>query len=554
MTDLVVPQVSDRWAEPEGDPWASPWHRPDGRRVGSQRPRLYTEPAGAADLRTSGPEVAALAVDLGLPLYPWQSWLLGEATRWLADDTWAARDVAVVMPRQNGKTAVLALRMLAGILLLDERLILYSAHLGVTTKETLALLEDGILNRSLASHPDHLPALADRIDAVGGFRVTHSNAYEMIKFGNGARIRFLSRMPNMGRGLSPDLVILDEASFRIPPTVTEALIPAMSARPNPQTWYASSSGDHSSGTLLRLRASAAAEAEDLLYAEWSAPQPFDKVSGVNAPERIEPGVLEDTPEMLEAAYASNPLLGFRLTERGVRAERRALTGDGFGRERLGIWGDAPSEDIPLDGAAWKRANQGPAMALECRTALAIDVSRSRASVALVAVGPSALHADRVGVLLLDLSRNTSDAAGRIAHEAAPRDPATGRRPQVGDEGSAAVPVVVPAYGPAAPFVHKLRALGIEVVEMPGGQAPGACAGFADHLTAGDLDHAGQDELDEAVTDSRRRWTADGWIFDRKWPQTDLTPLWAAAAGVWHLDALDAEDDSDALGADNTGVS
>ena len=117
-----------------------------------------------------------------------------------------------------------------------------------------------------------------------------------------------------------------------------------------------------------------------------------------------------------------------------------------------------------------------------------------------------------------------------------------------------VPVVVPAYGPAQPYIARLRAAGAEVEELPGGKAPAACAVLADLVMDGDLHHAGQEVLDEAVHNSLKRWVGDAWVFDRRTDETDVTALWALAAGVWYLDKIDSDDDTKIITEDNVGIS
>src|SRR5215510_8678036 len=89
-------------------------------RLGSTHPRFYTPSLYAESL---GPEAVRFAREvLGLELYPWQEWLLGQALElsgpW-KDHTepppWRYRTVIVLVARQNGKTLMLQVRALAGL-------------------------------------------------------------------------------------------------------------------------------------------------------------------------------------------------------------------------------------------------------------------------------------------------------------------------------------------------------------------------------------------------------------------------------------------------------
>jgi hypothetical protein len=61
------------------------------------------------------------------------------------DGKWAAFEVGLNVPRQNGKGSILEARELAGLFLLGERLIIHSAHEFATSLEAfqrlLALIE-----------------------------------------------------------------------------------------------------------------------------------------------------------------------------------------------------------------------------------------------------------------------------------------------------------------------------------------------------------------------------------------------------------------------------
>ena len=75
-------------------------------RVGAQRPTHLLTPDGDFDF-TDGDVAVELAASLGLHLLDWQRWLV----RWIlavdADGTPACNTVILVVPRQNGKGAIL---------------------------------------------------------------------------------------------------------------------------------------------------------------------------------------------------------------------------------------------------------------------------------------------------------------------------------------------------------------------------------------------------------------------------------------------------------------
>ena len=58
-------------------------------------------------------------------------------------------------------------------------------------------------------------------------------------------------------------------------------------------------------------------------------------------------------DLLDLAYATNPALGTRITERAVRNEIRTMTRDGFARERLGWWKPGGSIERAIPFEKWK---------------------------------------------------------------------------------------------------------------------------------------------------------------------------------------------------------
>src|SRR4051812_19763716 len=86
---------------------------------------------------------------IDMPLMPWQSRFL---TQLLAEDDqghWASPEACLLVPRQNGKSYVLAARILAGLFLTGERLITYTAHRVDTGLEVFNLVD-----QLARSHPD----------------------------------------------------------------------------------------------------------------------------------------------------------------------------------------------------------------------------------------------------------------------------------------------------------------------------------------------------------------------------------------------------------------
>ena len=65
--------------------------------------------------------VAQLADELGMPLLPWQDYVLNDALQVLPNGKWARSSVGVLVARQNGKTHMMRMRILAGLYIFGEK-------------------------------------------------------------------------------------------------------------------------------------------------------------------------------------------------------------------------------------------------------------------------------------------------------------------------------------------------------------------------------------------------------------------------------------------------
>lgn len=206
---------------------------------GSQAPRILSYPPYVS---SSGPEVVKLAAMGGLFLDEWEQLVLQHGMGERADGKWAAFEVAVEAPRQNGKGAILEARELGGLFLLEEKLIVHSAHEFPTAEAAL---------ERMAIIMESCPDFERRIRTI-----KRSHGQEGIYLKSGQALRYRTRTKGGGRGLTADCVVLDEA-MRIPEAMLNALFPTLSAIENPQLWYAGSAVDRETmndGTVFaRLR-------------------------------------------------------------------------------------------------------------------------------------------------------------------------------------------------------------------------------------------------------------------------------------------------------------
>lgn len=315
--------------------------------MGSQEPSERIAPPYNS---TDGMDAARLMRIAGIILDPWQCDILAD---WMARDgagRWAAPGGGGSVPRQNGKTLIIQGRAAAGMILFNENVI-YTSHLQKTSTETFCEMRD------LFENPKMKPYVKDIKNALGR---------EEIILKSGARIKFLARTRNGGRGQHGDLLIFDEAQG-LDETAQGSFLPSISASLNPQTIYMGTPpGPDVAGTVFRelRRKALAGESRRTAWFEFSVPE----IGDVHDKRRW---------------AATNPALGRRIQLSTIEGEAELMDADTFARERLGWWSPAHTEriDYALDRAAWdKCASDEPKP--EGKTAYGVKFAPDGSSVCL----------------------------------------------------------------------------------------------------------------------------------------------------------------------------
>jgi hypothetical protein len=309
---------------------------------------------------------------------------------------------------------------------------------------------------------------------------------EFIKFKNGATIRFKARSKGGGRGFSCDCLLLDEAQI-LGAAAWSAILPTMSARPNPQVWLLGTppTAEDDGEVFSRIReAGLGGKQPRLAYLEWSAEVTDDF----------------DDPETWAKA---NPSYGSRIGEDAILGERSSMTDAQFAMERLGIWSSERAlAVIPVE--AWEsRAVKVEDVPTADPSAFGLDMSHDRVVSIGVCVG------EHVEVAALDKVADTLGAVEWLIERAGKR-----------------IPVVVDGQSPAASMVPALRSAGVQVVVTSAPDMAKACGGFYDAVMESRLTHFDQAPLNAALSGARKRpiGTAGGWGWDRKDYSINLAPL------------------------------
>jgi len=436
-----------------------------------------------------------LAASAGLVLEPHQVNVLDGALGERPDGRWAAFEVGVVEPRQNGKGGIITARELAGLYLFGEELQTHTAHRFDTCLEGFRRIRDLIVDT---------PDLSRRVR-----RISDSHGQESIELANPTqRLLFKARSKGSGRGFSGDVVYLDEAFYLLD---LGALLPTMSARPNPQLWYLSSAPlpRIESDTLRRLSKRGRAGARGrkrsgrLAYFEWCAKvkaDPKDREAW-----QAEVAALLDDPR---ARAEANPGLGYRLTNEFMDTEQAAMTADDYARERLGIYPDIEDEvgEPPaIDGGDWA-ACKAPASKSVGPVVLAFEVSVDRKWSAVAAASVSTVGGKHVEVV------ENAPGTGWVVDWLLTRQ-----------ETLEPTAIVCNPSGPAGGLLAECNARGVRITEASQSEFAKASQAACDEITNHAWRHLGQPELDKAVGAALKRTSGDSFVFDRR-GEVDISPF------------------------------
>lgn len=461
--------------------------------------------------RTLGPEVADLArlADFG----PDPEQEMGLDAIFAIDDRArsVAFEVAIIACRQNLKTGLFKQAALGWLFVTDERLIVWSAHEFRTAQEAFRDLEELITGSDV---------LRRRVK-----HIYRGNGDEAIELTTGARVIFKTRTKGGGRGLSGRKVILDEG-FALQSMHMGALLPTLSAQPDPQVLYGSSAGLAESSVLrgVRDRGRAGKDAR-LAYLEWcSLPAAEVCKDGEHCTHRLDvEGCGCDDPanwQMGNTAMGRRRANGTGIAQETIAAERRALPPEEFGRERMGWWDDPGEDAHPFPVDEWtKRVDLEAARPKRPALAVAITLDRS-----MSAIGSAGRVDDLSHVDVLDHRAGTGWTVDRIV--------------ELYDEVDACVLVLDPS-GPAGALEKDLTekdATGqakfstkpengerrLQIVSAR--EYAQGCGALVDDTDNNAIRHRGRPELNAAAKGVRTRTLADAYVWSRKDSSADVTPL------------------------------
>lgn len=515
--------------------------------LGSTEPRIFTPPLRKLTPNTSlGFAAIDFARDVcGVDLYPWQEWLLIHALelapgltvktmhkRGRLDPLFRFRKVVVLVARQNGKSTVSQVLSLFFLYVLGTELVLGTAQDLDTAEEVWAGALDII---------EETPELA-----AEALKPSLASGKKAIRLRTGERYKVKAANRRAGRGLSGDLILLDELREHQSWDAWGAITKTTMARPAAQIWALSNAGDATSVVLRQLRMVAHRDLGDPdgVYASANpeALLPTDKeldsdlAVGVAADMIAEDfdedaggvGLFEwsarpgcDLLDRDGLAHA-NPSLGYGIALSTLVGDARNDTEWTFRTECLCQWSDGALEGFFPPGSWEAQEDAGSRVAPGAAISLCLTVSHDRARSHIAICGEREDRRTHVGVIA---SRAGTDWVADWL---------------LGDDSPPFEHLVVQGRGaPESSLIEELERQKIPVARWEGADLTNAHGSFYDEVAKGAegaLRHRAQPASEVAVAVAVIKVLGGGaWVLDQVKSAGDVAPLKAMIGARWGAD-------------------
>jgi hypothetical protein len=495
------------------------------KRLGCEEPRVFTPPLRKLTPKTSlGFACVEFSEEvLGVELFPWQKWLLIHMLELLPDESLRFRTVIVLVARQNGKSTLSIILSLFFMFVLARDLV-------IGTAQDLDVAEE--IWQGAVDIVEDTPELNDLKE-----RVVKVNGKKSLELKTGERYKVKAANRRAGRGLSGDLVLLDELREHQSWDAWGAITKTTMARAFALIVALSNAGDASSIVLRYLRkmahlalgdpdginkdetASDLAETADdvdldteddsLAIFEWSAPP------GCEIWDR-------------DGWAMANPSLGHSITERTVASAAKTDPEWIFRTEVLCQWSEGTLEG-PFPPGSWEASGDDESKRAEgAEIALCVETTWDRST---TFIGLASTRADGLHHVELIAQRAHTDWV--IPWLTSPDR----------SEAVLKAPVCVQAKGaPASSLVEDMRAAGVNVVEWGGADLPNGTGNFYDavrsatssEVQARGVRHRNDPVLNLSAATTVPKLTEGGaFMWDRKKSQA-ASPLLAVTGALWCL--------------------
>lgn len=415
-----------------------------------------------------GQEISELSESIGIPLLPWQRWVLDDMTTVDKDGQFIRKTNLVMCARQNGKTHLARMRILAGLYIFNEKNIVI-----LSSNRSMALATFREVAYAIESHPH----LSKEIKAI-----RYANGTESIEMKDGRRMDVVAATRDGSRGRTADFLFADELR-EIGEEAYSAFIPITRARPNAQTLLASNAGDAFSTVLNSMRERAlSGPPKSFGFYEYSAPQ-FAKIND------------------RKGWQAANPALGYTISEANIEESISTSSVETTRTETLMQWISSLASPWPV-GSVEACSDNTLSMSPGPLTVFAFDISPSKRDASLV-MG-QLLPDGKIGIAVLE-TFHSEVSVDELKIAAAIKKWADMYYPRV---------VCFDKYT-CASVAARLERSGVRVQDISGATFYTACSDFHEALSNNRLVHSGQQLLVQHMNNCAAKTTDQSWRIVRR---------------------------------------
>jgi phage terminase large subunit-like protein len=453
--------------------------------LGSTKPRIQTPPLKGASRIA---EVVDLAKKIGMPLLPWQEYVLEDMLKVDTQGNFQRKSNLLLCARQVGKTHLARMRILAGLFLFKEKnIIAMSSNRNMaldTFRQVANTIEDN----------DFLKAQVRQI--------RYANGQESITLLDGARYEIVAATRDGSRGKTADFLYIDELR-EVSEEAFKAAVPVTRARPNSQTLMTSNAGDAFSTVLNDMRERALDyPSKTFGFWEYSAP-------------------LAARTDIRNKKYwaMANPALGYTITEEAIEESIATNSIEATLTETLCMWID--SQVSPWTFGSIEACSVSElSLPVGAMTVMAFDVSPSKRSGALVA---AQIIDGKIGIGVME-TFSSEVAIDELRMASSINEWALKYRP---------VQIAYDKYATAS-IAQRLTQSGHKLIDISGQTFYQACGELADSLSNLRIVHSGQSEWVSSMNNCAAKYSDAGWRIIRRKSAGDVTAAISTAMVVHML--------------------
>jgi phage terminase large subunit-like protein len=433
---------------------------------GATKPRLHS-PLLKGENKLQ--DVKDIAKIIGEELLPWQEFVLKDMLTVDKNGMWIRKSCLLLISRQNGKTFLARMLILAHLLKWESKNVLIMSSNRSMALETFRQVANALENN------DHLKGFVKQI--------RHANGTESIEMLSGARLDVVAATRDGSRGRSADFLYIDELR-EVSEDGYRAATPTTRARPNSQTLFTSNAGDAFSTVLNDLRERAIDyPPKSFGFYEYSAPQ-YCKIDDRNA------------------WAMANPSMGYTISEEAIEEAIATSPIENTRTETLCQWIDSLSSPWP-HGILEETSDSELEMAVGAYTVFGFDVSPSRRNGSLVA--GQLLPDGRIGIGILE-TYSSQVAIDELKMAASIKAWCDIYKPRL---------VCYDKYATQT-IADRLANAGVMVEDVSGQQFYKACGDLLEGLVNHRVVHNGQSELIQQMNNCSAKVNDSAWrIIKRK---------------------------------------